>query len=198
MENTPVQRYKFLYNLYHKSRSKSEFTLIGLLVVIAIIAILAAILLPALQSARERGRAAGCSSNEKQLSLAFQQYTCRRTGYGSARFLRGADMGNSTLPRSARKISVVRFPSKMYSTMDSVRPGTNGIVGAYRVYHANNYQDSTGINDPGNPDPRHNGGINILYVDGHVANMKAAKANPYKELGSDWKSVQWTGWSSVN
>jgi prepilin-type N-terminal cleavage/methylation domain-containing protein/prepilin-type processing-associated H-X9-DG protein len=56
-------------------RKKQGFTLIELLVVIAIIAILAAILFPVFAQAREKARAITCVSNEKQLGLAFAQYT---------------------------------------------------------------------------------------------------------------------------
>ena len=59
-----------------RSRSpRPGFTFIDLLVVIAIIAILAAILFPVFAKAREKARQASCQSNNKQIGLAFAQYT---------------------------------------------------------------------------------------------------------------------------
>jgi prepilin-type N-terminal cleavage/methylation domain-containing protein/prepilin-type processing-associated H-X9-DG protein len=57
-----------------RGNAKHGFTLIELLVVIAIIAILAAILYPVFNSARDKARATACLSNLKQIGLATVQY----------------------------------------------------------------------------------------------------------------------------
>ncbi|MDE3066537.1 MAG: prepilin-type N-terminal cleavage/methylation domain-containing protein [Verrucomicrobiota bacterium] len=72
------------------------FTLIELLVVIAIIAILAAMLLPALATAKEAGKSISCLNNLRQLGLSAEMYV--------------NDNNNTFPPRS----DTIRWPSRLY------------------------------------------------------------------------------------
>ena len=64
-----------------RSRNWKTFTLIELLVVIAIIAILAAMLLPALQQARERAQTTQCMNNMREINNAVLRYVDDNKGY---------------------------------------------------------------------------------------------------------------------
>ncbi len=65
------------------------FTLIELLVVITIIAVLAALLLPALQKARVRAHVAACVQNMRQLGVGWQMYADDNNGYFPQNYMEG-------------------------------------------------------------------------------------------------------------
>ena len=76
---------------------KKNFTLIELLIVIAIIAILAAMLLPALQKAREKSRSSACTNNLRQIGFAITSYsTDYQWLFLQSRHFFGKDIGATT------------------------------------------------------------------------------------------------------
>lgn len=77
-----------------KKKSQLGFTLIELLVVISIIAMLAGLLLPAVNNARETGRRTVCMNNQRQLALACQSFASAKNKLPQFAIQYTADNGN--------------------------------------------------------------------------------------------------------
>ena len=148
-------------------RKRSAFTLIELLVVVAIIAVLAAMLLPALQNAKEQGKRAVCLSNMRQIHLTLMTYADDNNGFfppvetpAASVVFRTALMGaaedslsnpTSWLGRTFRNQRILLCPgmdsavskSRYYNPTDPANPPNiiNG-MGTYRVWA------STGFYNP--------------------------------------------------
>jgi prepilin-type N-terminal cleavage/methylation domain-containing protein len=111
------------------------FTLVELLVVIAIIGILVALLLPAIQAAREAARRSQCVNNLKQIGLAIQMHELNKKflppGAIWDHFLRGK--GNTLiyiLPYIEQQALYDHFDFKKFTIDGQLLPGTSTPIGA--------------------------------------------------------------------
>lgn len=103
-------------------RSPARFTLVELLVVVAIIGILAAILMPALAKARDSAKSAGCANNLRQHGIALQMYAQDNRNYAPP-LNRGADSSQQAFNSVAYLLTAPGYLPRAARTMSSYEGG---------------------------------------------------------------------------
>ena len=110
------------------------FTLIELLVVVAIIAILAAMLLPALSAAREKARRSSCASNLSQTAKALESYCGEYSGYLPCFTHYGGEPGravySTTVAGQTQTVQMYTTEKGQYVTMSPNMYSAYGVIAA--------------------------------------------------------------------
>jgi len=167
------------------STTRRGFTLIELLVVIAIIGVLVALLLPAVQAAREAARRSQCVNNLKQMSLALANYESATQSYPGAypvRRLTDLTVGGTWGCWSPQSLLLPYLEQKPLYDSINFNLLNQGDTGSYAGYVANTTAANTRINNflcPSAP----------LFPGVLYSNLPAPGNNYFASVGSsaDWR-----------